>query len=316
MHKQTYSVTAESSPIARRSFLAAAAVACSSARAFGKSPLKQSDDLLASLRDEVGITTSSFSRHLVARPGGKQFSLIELPRIMRDDLDMRVIDLNTSSLGETTPAWLDKVRKAVDKADCVMINLKMNQKGLDMNSSEPDVRNKALTVYKRSIDAASHLGIPWARPLPLKPTPDMKIHVDSYRELADYGAEKNVRMLVENYAWMESDPQSVVKLIAAIDRDVAACPDTGNWADNKTRYAGLAASFPQAVTCDFKAKTFSNTGQHSLYDLEKCFNIGTAAGFRGPWCLEHANADRDILFRELAMLRDMLRGWINDAAGR
>jgi hypothetical protein len=318
MQKTTNSVTAKRLPIARRNFLAMAAsvVACSAAKALGKPTLGKSDDLLGPLKDEVGITTSSFSRHLVARPGDKQFSLIDLPRIMRDELDMRVIDLNTTSLGETNPAWLDKVRHAVDKAGCVMINLKMNQKGLDMNSPDRDIRNKALTVYKRSIDAASHLGIPYARPLPLKPTPDMKIHVDSYRQLADFGAARNVRMLVENYAWMESDPQSVVKLIAAIDRDVAACPDTGNWADNETRYAGLAASFPQAVTCDFKAKALSKTGEHPQYDLRRCFDIGTAAGFRGPWCLEHANADRDVLLRELAMIRDMLRGWIKDAASR
>jgi hypothetical protein len=301
MRQQTNSVTAERLPIPRRNFLAIAAstVAGSSARALGETALAKSDDLLGSLQDEVGVTTSSFSRHLVARPGDKQFSLIDLPKIMRDDLDMRVIDLNTSSLGETSPAWLDKVRHAVDKAGCVMINLKMNQQGLDMNSPDRDIRNKALTVYRKSIDAASHLGIPWARPLPLKPTPDMKIHVDSYRELADYGADKNVRMLVENYAWMESDPQSVVKLIAAIDRDVAACPDTGNWANNETRYAGLA---------------LSKTGEHPLYDLKRCFDIGTAAEFRGPWCLEHANADRDILFRELALVRDMLRGWIKEAS--
>lgn len=279
--------------------------------AFGKR-----DDPLATLENEVGVTTSSFSRHLVAAPGSRQFSMLDLPTIMRDELDMRVIDLNTSSLGATTGAWLDKVKTAVDKAGCVMINLKMNQKGLDMNSPDSDIRKKALNAYKRSIDAASHLGIPWARPLPLKQKPDMKIHVASYRELADYGAERNVRLLVENYLWMETDPQSVVKLIKAIDRDVAACPDTGNWANNGTRYAGLAASFPLAVTCDFKARTLSETGEHPLYDLKRCFTIGNAAGFRGPWCLEHANPDRDALFRELTMLRDMLHRWMKNAASQ
>jgi hypothetical protein len=311
MTQETVSITRQNFPVSRRQFLAtasAAALACSPVTAFGKS-----DAPLASLKNEVGVTTSSFSRHLVATPGSRQFSMLELPNIMRDELDMRVIDLNTSSLGATSGAWLDKVKTAVEKAGCGMINLKMNQKGLDMNSPDRDIRNKALDTYKRSIDAASHLGIPWARPLPLKQTPDMKIDVASYRELADYGAERNVRLLVENYLWMESDPQSVVKLIKAIDRDVAACPDTGNWANNETRYAGLAASFPLAGTCDFKARTLSKTGEHKLYDLKRCFSIGHAAGFRGPWCLEHANPDRDVLFRELTMLRGMLHRWTKEA---
>ena len=103
---------------------------------------------------------------------------------------MRVIDLNTSTLASEEPAYLDKVRAAADKAGCILTNLKLNQRGLDMNSRDKDVRNKALTIYKKSIDAAAKLGLKWARPLPLKEKPDMAIHVASYRELADYAAKQ------------------------------------------------------------------------------------------------------------------------------
>ena len=53
---------------------------------------------------------------------------------------------------------------------------------------------------------------------------------------------------------------------------------------------------------------------HPAYDLQRCFQIGWEAGFRGPWCLEHANRDRAALFRELALLRDRLRAWAKAAA--
>lgn len=296
--------------LTRRSFLGttAAALAVSpqillAEKKITKNPVDQ----------QVGITTSSLSGHLVGREANGKFTLLELPRIMRDELDMKVIDLNTSALASNDPAYLEKVRKAADDAGCVMINLKLNQGGLDMNSLDKAVREKALTIYKRSIDSASHLGLKWARPLPLKPRPDMKIHVASYRELADYAAERNVEMLVENYGWMESDPKSVVKLIKAIDRKVYACPDTGNWQNNELRYAGLKETFPLAVTCDFKARQLGPKGEHKLYDLKRCFEIGWKAGFRGPWCLEHANQDRKTLYKELVMLRDMLRGWMKDS---
>jgi hypothetical protein len=262
------------------------------------------------LAKEVGVTTSSFSGHLVAQPTDGQFSLLDLPRVMRDELDMRVIDLNTSSLASMDAAYLDRCREAAEKAGCVFTNLKMNQRGVDMSSADEATRRKALEIYKASIDAASRLGCRWARPLPLPESPDMKIHVASYQELADYGAERNIEMLVENYGWMQGDPNSVVKLIEAIGSNVASCPDTGNWNDNKTRYAALANTFPSAVTCDFKAKTLGPNGEHSAYDLHRCFEIGWKAGFRGPWCLEHANRDRAALFSELAALRDMLRNWM------
>lgn len=299
----------------RRQFFCATSAVCATAVLDKAASLSiaeknsDSDAFSRAISGEVGITTSSLSRHLVANPGKGQFSLLELPRILRDELDMKVIDLNTSSVASYAPSYLEKVREAARDAGCVLTNLKLNQRGLDMNSRDPDVREKAIREYKRSIEAASKLGCRWARPLPLKEKPDMSRHVAAYRELADFAAERDMQMLVENYQWMESDPNSVVTLIRKIGHGVAACPDTGNWKDNDTRYAGLKATFPIAVSCDFKARAISADGSHPLYDLKRCFSIGHEAGYRGPWCLEHANADRDALFRELAWLRDQLRAW-------
>lgn len=270
------------------------------------------------LAGEVGITTSSFSGHTVASPEGAKgkLSLLELPRFLRDELDMRVIDLNTSTLGKQEPGWLEKVRKSVEDAGCVLTNLKMNQRGLYMASRDTNVRQKAIDEYKRSIDAASQLGIRWARPLPHPETPDMTLHVAAYQELADYAAERNVQMLIENYGWMESDTESVVKLAKLVGHGVAASPDTGNWKGNDLRYEGLRKTFPLAVTCDFKARALGPKGEHSLYDLERCYRIGAEAGFNGPWCLEHANGDLATLVAELSMLRDMLRGWMKSGSDR
>ena len=304
--------------LTRRTFLhaTAAGIAGFSNGAMSNGSLnaaKPSQPTPRSLAGEVGITTSSLSGHLAARPAAGKITLLELPRILRNELDMRVIDLNTTVFPSTTPAYLDKFRAAADKASCLLTNLKLNQRGLNMNSPDKNVREKALRTYKRSIDVVAHLGLKWARPLPRKPRPDMKIHIDSYRRLADYAAKRNIRMLVENYGWMQSDPQSVVKLIKAVDRNLAASPDIGNWNSNAIRYRGLAATFPLAVTCDFKARRLGPHGEHTLYDLERCFRIGWKAGFRGPWCLEHAHKDRKTLFRELALLRDMLRRWMKQA---
>jgi hypothetical protein len=299
-------------PHRRREFLNWAiggAAACS----LRVSHLKADDKSPVPLKRALGITTSSLSGHLAAQPAAGKFTLLELPRILRDELDMRVIDLNTSALASYQPEYLDRVRRAVEDAGCVITNLKLNQPGLDMNSAEEPTRRRALDEYRRSIDAAARLGARWARPLPLKERPDMQIHVASYRELADYAAERRVQMLVENYGWMQGDPDSVVKLVRAVDRNLAACPDTGNWDSEELRQAGLARTFPIAVTCDFKARQLGPEGQHAAYDLKRCFTIGWQAGFQGPWCLEHANPDRAALFRELALLRDLLRRWMAEA---
>ena len=255
----------------------------------------------------IGVTTSSLGRQLAGEAMGRNFSLLDLPRILSEELDMRVIDLNTSSLASTEPAYLERLRHNADQSGCRLTNLKLNQRDLDMNHPNKDVRERALREYQRSIDAAGILGVKWARPLPKPDRPDLGIHVDSYRRLAEYAAKHKIAMLVENYGWMQSDPNSVVDLVKRIGKNVVPGPDTGNWNSNPIRYRGLEITFPTSVTCDFKARKLGPNGAHAEYDLRRCFQIGWRAGFRGPWCLEHANRDTTALFRELAWLRDMLR---------
>lgn len=263
-----------------------------------------------SLAMEVGITTSSLSSHLAASSKDSQFSSPQFPRIMRDKLGMRVIDLNTSSLASREPGYLDRCRASAEKAGCVFTNLKLNQRGLEMDSPDAALRKRAMDEYRRSVVAAARLGCRWVRPLPLARPPHMKHLVAACRELADYASERGVGLLIENYGWMQGDADAMPQLIKAIDRKTAASPDTGNWNSNTVRYVGLKKAFPLAVTCDFKTRTLGLKGEHPLYDLKRCFEISWTAGFRGPWCLEHANKNRENLFKELVLLRDMLRGWI------
>jgi hypothetical protein len=293
----------------RRTFLrAAAAGLLASAPCSLRAEKKPEQD--RSLAGEIGITTGSFMRHLTAERQPGKLCLLDLPRIMRDELGMRVIDLMTATLASLEPEYLDRLRAAAEKAGCVLTNLKMNLKGLDPDSPDVKTRARALAEYKRTLDAAARLGVRWARPLPGAQRPDMAIHAASYQELIEYAAPRKIQLLVENNGWMRADPQAIPTVIKAVGRNLAASPDTGNWRDNEVRYAGLAMAFPLAATCDFKALALGPDGTHAAYDLKRCFQIGWDAGFRGPWCLEHFHDDLKTLFREMGLLRAQLHRWI------
>jgi Xylose isomerase-like TIM barrel len=296
--------------ITRRDFLAGS-VATIAAASCGVIAGEQSAS--PELKGEVGVTMSSFAR-LETDAGPEKISILDWPRIFRDELDMRVIDLNSGVLTSTEPDYLDRVRAAADKAGCFLTNVKINRSDIDLGNSDLGVREKALVECQRWIDVAARLGLRWARPLPLKERPDMAHYLADYRQLASYAADRKVQMLVENYGWLGDNAEAATQLIAAVGKNIAACPDTGNWVDKETRYAGLEKMFPLAATCDFKAGKLSEGGEHPAWDLKKCFTIAWDAGFRGPWCLEHANTDRKTLFRELGLLRDMLRKWMAERA--
>jgi hypothetical protein len=260
------------------------------------------------VKGELGITTGSFMRNIT---DGK-FRLIELPRIMRDELDMRVIDLMTATLASMEPGYLDQLRDEAERAGCILTNLKMNQKGLEMASPDEAVRRVAMEIYKKTIDAAQRLGVRWVRPIPGAKKPDLKLLGAAYREMMDYAGERGIGVLIENFGWMQDDPDALPAVINETGEGLHSQPDTGNWTD-AARYDGLAKAFTSAVSCDFKAKELGADGSHKAYDLKRCFDIGCTAGFRGPWCFEHFHADLGQLYREMGKLRDMLKGWMKEA---
>ena len=131
------------------------------------------------------------------------------------------------------------------------------------------------------------------------------MHADGLSSMMSQVSAREPRAPTE---WMQADPNSVQKLVKAIGRNVAAGVDTGNWINNEIRYAGLEAS---PVT--LKPATWDRT-VNTQYDLKRCFEIAWKSGFRELWPFEHANPNAREFFRELQLLRDMLRRWTAAAA--
>ena len=260
------------------------------------------------LHGEVGITTGSFMRHLSPTAAPGRLRLLDLPRIMRDELDLKVIDLMTATLVSLEPAYLDQLRTASANAGCVLTNLKINFNQADLGHADPIRRRAALAEVKGAFDAAARLGVRWVRPLPGIRRADLARITESYRELSDHGGERGLTVLVENIGWMKDDADGIPDLIRGVGPALRSQPDTGNWADT-VRSAGLAKAFPFAASCDFKAFDLAPDGSHAAYDLARCFDLGWDAGFRGPWLLEHFHADLKQLLREMGWLRDQLRTW-------
>ncbi len=261
------------------------------------------------LAGEIGVTTGSFVRHLAieAQPG--KLRLLDLPRILRGELDMKVIDLMTATLPSLEPGYLAQLREAAEREGCVLTNLKMNQPGLKLGSENADERRRAINEYQRTIVAAESLGVRWVRPLPGAERPNLRTLASSYRELIEFAASRGISLLVENYGWLASDANAIPDIIQAVGPGLAAQPDTGNWSSNEVRYAGLAKAFKYAVSCDFKVRVLGPRGEHEAYDLKRCFDIGWEAGFRGPWCFEHFHQELASLWTDLARLRDLLQQW-------
>ena len=265
------------------------------------------------LPDFVGVNTACFSAQQRAADQAQRIDPYDLPRLIRGELDLRVLDLVSTMLNTREHGPLEKFRAEAERAGCVITNLKVNLPDLRYDSEDAAARRHALDEYKRWIDAAAVLGARWVRPFPAATAPRWETLVAGFAELADHAAKRNITLLVENYRWLDREPEAIPRLIAALSGRVAAQPDTFNWIDDATRRAGLARAFPHAASCDFKVRTLGPDYEHPAYDLRASFELGRRAGFRGPWCIEHVNTNKTSLLRELKWITRQLRDWTAEA---
>jgi hypothetical protein len=264
------------------------------------------DERRPSLAGEIGFTTGS----LAYQRRNKLLKMSSLPKFVRDDLGMQLIDLNTNWLESYEDSYVRRVRESAEDADCFFTNLKVNHKFGDLYADDTNERQKAMAHARQLVTAARLLGARWMRFSIPKPVPDTRTAtLSAHRELARVAESQGIQLLVENNGWMRSDPGSVAELVRIIGKNVAPGPDTGNWNDD-VRYEGIAKSFPGAVTCDFKVFDLDSNREHKKYDIRRCFDVAWKTGFRGPWAIEHWNEDTQMFAKETRYLRDLLNKWI------
>ncbi|MES2696085.1 MAG: hypothetical protein V4773_21610 [Verrucomicrobiota bacterium] len=107
---------------------------------------------------DVGVNTSSLARQIRSTEANQRIDPFDLPTILRDEVDVRVIDLVHTTLNTRDRATLERFRARTEAAGCVITNLKVNAQDLPFNGDDPAARRRALDEYKLWIDAAAILG--------------------------------------------------------------------------------------------------------------------------------------------------------------
>lgn len=139
-----------------------------------------------------------FMDQLVVTRAMSLFDWIE----MAADLPIEGLELYTGFLESTDDAYLEKVRKALERRHLAMPMLCCSP---DFTRPEPEARREEIEREKRMIDLTARLGGRFCRVLSGQRRPgisrDQGIRwvVDCLRDLLDYAATKNVVLSMENH---------------------------------------------------------------------------------------------------------------------
>jgi len=194
----------------------------------------------------------------------------------------------------TDPHYLESFRKAIENAHMHVVNIPVDNQFCFFDP-DPANRKKAIANSQKWIDIAVAVASPSVRtsmgdPKNFKPNVDLA--ADSLKQVAEYGAKKNVQVNLENDNPASEDPVFLVEVLGAVSQPyLHALPDFCNSmaASNSTEFndKALQMLFPRAYNiCHVKDSEVGEGGKVFRVDVKHCFDIVKAAHYRGYFSME------------------------------
>jgi len=192
----------------------------------------------------------------------------------------------------TDAAYLREFREATEKAGARVINLPVDSPA-SLYDPDPGKRRQAVEVTQHWIDIAATVGSPSIRRNlagPPNAKPDVGRTVESLKEVAQYGAGKNVIINLENDNNFTEDPFFLVEVIEKVNNPyLHALPDFCNSMlthDQEFNNRALTALFKHAYSIAHVKDSEVGGGKLFTVDVAKCFAIAKAGGYRGYFSME------------------------------
>jgi sugar phosphate isomerase/epimerase len=251
-------------------------------------------------RARIALASYPF-RMLIDAPGNrardakqKGFPLTQFPAEVVEKFGVHGIEPLAQHFESTEPAYLEKFRGAVEKAKVRIVNIPTHVRE---SFYDPDaaMRQKAVDVSKKWIDVAVAVGSPGVRPHingTKTSKPDVDRAAESLRKLADYAAEKNVVVTLENDDPDTEDAFFIAKIIDAANQPyLRALPDFANSVlkgDLDFNYRAMKEMFARAYNISHvKDGEADDNGKILNIDIKKTFEIAKAANYRGFFSMEY-----------------------------
>jgi sugar phosphate isomerase/epimerase len=96
----------------------------------------------------------------------------------------------------------------------------------------------------------------------------------SFAALAEYGAQKNINVIIENHGGPSSHPEALVRLMKAVDNPYfGTLPDFGNFPPDVDKYRAVEMMMPYAKAVSAKCYDFGEDGGETTLDYARLIKI-------------------------------------------
>jgi hypothetical protein len=255
-----------------------------------------------------------------------EITLLDFPQFTKDTFPGVVhMDIWSSLFGDvtddsmyagrgfdpSTPSgrkWLERLA-----SNCVKTGTKVhhisNNAPTGMAGPDEEARKAGIEVAKKWLDGAAIIGAKTMRVnsggpnyLPASTqgpdgypkneaiVPFLKACIESFKEMADYGAEKGVKVTLENHWGLTCNPVNMRIILDAVNHPFCeASPDYANWEHEYMLFSGLKDIAPYTHTT-VHAKFWD---RWTTNDIQRSTRILLASGYKGKFALEYESGPWD-----------------------
>ena len=247
------------------------------------------DIVVKSKLDRIGAMSGNFSDLLTQAtdwsqpaPPGK-LDIMDFPAMLAERYGIHNVEVEDRHFLSLEPAYYEKFHARLQRAKSRMINidLELDRTGysgtISPCSPDPQIRAHAIELTKQWIDRAAMIECPSVMPNQGRTWgEDLTPIIDALKSLRDYGASKNVAIILEERGSIPID--TLVKVIR--ESGIHANPDMGNWKDEASMERGLRLLYPFALTVSHVK------WNPDRFSLATAVAISREMGFKGIYSLE------------------------------
>ena len=240
-------------------------------------------------REFIESPTNKWARN-PKKPG---MDLMEFGTMVVKRFGLHNIEPLGSHFRSTDPAYLRELGEATEKAGARIVDIPVDLRD-SFYDPDGDKRRKSIESSQKWIDIAVTVGSPSVR-LHIAGVhnvkPDVTRAAESLKQVAEYGAEKNIVVNLENDDNVTEDPLFIVRVIEKVNSPyLHALPDFCNSMlthDQDFNNRAMEAMFKHAYNiAHAKDSEVGDNGKLYTVDVAMCFEIAKAAGYRGYFSME------------------------------
>jgi sugar phosphate isomerase/epimerase len=204
--------------------------------------------------------------------------------------------------------WLERLASTLVTTGTKIHHIS-NNAPTGMSGPDEEARKAGIEVAKKWLDGAAIIGAKSMRVnsggpnyLPVSVAgpdgypkndaivPYLRTCIESFKEMADYGGKRGVKVTLENHWGLTANPVNMRIIIDAVNHPFCeASPDYANWEHQYMLFSGLKDIAPYAHTT-VHAKYWD---RWTTNDVQRSTRIMLASGFKGKFALEYESGPWD-----------------------